>query len=124
MPTDPVPGLVVHFEGLGVAAAAREAAALIEDIDDVGGEARTSLHKPDKSTQDMGTAVWVALLGTPAMVALAQGIAAYISRNRSTVLILELPEADGKPGRKLTVSGEAGSAKTVLASVQELMKSL
>lgn len=81
----------IRFENLSVAEAGTKAAQLRESLLREGVEVTAKLEKSDSTTQDFGTTL-VLILGAPAAVAIAKGIANYLSRDRGGITI----EADGK----------------------------
>ena len=82
--------LAIRFPELELGEAGRAAQNLREQIlDDVAG-ATVDLHKDDPTNQDFG-ATLIAVIGTPAVLVLAKGIATWIARRRAPVEI----EIDG-----------------------------
>ena len=81
----------IRFENLSVAEAGKKAASLRNDLLDASADISVEIEKADKANQDFG-ATLVLVLGGPAIVAVAKGIANYLSRDRATIVI----EKDGK----------------------------
>lgn len=81
----------IRFEGLSVADGNRCAAELRSQLLDEMDDVEIEIEKDDPSTQDFGATLAI-VLGTPAAIALAKGIAAYLSRAGTSIAI----EAGGK----------------------------
>ena len=79
---------VIRFEDLSPAEAGVQAAALREALLDASPDVQVDLNKADGETMDFG-ATLVLLLGTPAILAIAKGIAAYLARQRAGELVIE-----------------------------------
>jgi hypothetical protein len=94
--TDQKERVTIRFENLSLAEAGTHAANLQGELlalrhDESGQELESvSLQKDSKGTMDFG-ATLVLLLGTPALIVVAQGIANYLSRTGTSVTI----EKDG-----------------------------
>ncbi len=80
----------IRFEGLSLAEANVKAARLRQDILDSTSDVSATVEKDDPLTQDFGATI-VLVLGTPAILAVAKGIANYLARERGTISI----DADG-----------------------------
>lgn len=83
--------ITVEFENLSVAEAGRNAAKLKTELldlkHDLGSDLGSiNLVKDDESTMDFGTTLVLAL-GTPAIVAVAGGIAVYLMRTGTKIRI-------------------------------------
>jgi len=78
----------IRFEGLSAAQAGIKAAKLRRELLDVSPEVSVSLAKDDPTSQDFG-ATLILVLGTPAILAVANGIASYIARDRAKIVISE-----------------------------------
>jgi len=86
--------VAIRFPELELGEAGRVAWQLREVIlDDVPG-AKADVEKDDRTNQDLG-ATLVAVLGTPAILALAHGVASWLRRRGQTIEI----EIDGKRTR-------------------------
>lgn len=81
----------IRFPDLTASEAGKRAEDLRQDLLGVSPDARATIEQEDPSNQDFG-ATLVLILGAPAAVAIAKGIADYLSRVRGTITI----EADGK----------------------------
>jgi hypothetical protein len=81
----------IRFEGLSVAEAGNKAEGLRRDLLEVSPDVRVKIEQEDPSNQDFG-ATLVLILGAPAAVALAKGVADYLRRVGGKITI----EADGK----------------------------
>lgn len=91
----------VRFNDLTVAEATVRAAELRNAVLDASSEVSANIVKDDQATMDMG-ATLVLLLGAPAAVAVAKGVADYMRRAGVSVTIV----ADGK---ETTFKNMAGS---------------
>ena len=80
----------IRFPDMDLGEAGKAASDLREDILDTGATDDVTLEKDDPTTMDMG-ATLVAVLGTPAIIIIAKGIANWISRKRQNIEI----EAEG-----------------------------
>lgn len=78
--------IAIRFPELELAAAGRAASDLRAQLLDDVPDADVHLAKDDPTTQDFG-ATLIAVIGTPAALALARGIAAWIARKRTTIVI-------------------------------------
>ncbi len=83
--------IAIRFPELELSDAGRAARNLREQILDDAPGVDADVRKDDSSTMDFG-ATLILVLGTPAVVALAQGIAKWMMRERT---VLEI-ESDGK----------------------------
>lgn len=81
----------IRFEDIPLAKANVMAARLREEILDSSDDVSVTLEKDAPLNQDFG-ATLLLVLGTPAAIAIAKGIANYLSRDHATISI----EADGK----------------------------
>ena len=82
---------IIRFENEELSVANQKAQLLRDDLLDISPDVSVDIVKDDPTTQDFG-ATLVLVLGTPAILAIAKGIANYLSRDRGTITI----EADGK----------------------------
>lgn len=78
--------LRIRFPGMETGDAGNAARSLQEEIEDGLPAADVSIHKDDTDTMDFG-ATLVVVLGTPAVITLAKGIAKWMARERSEVEI-------------------------------------
>jgi hypothetical protein len=80
--------LVLRFEGVSVAEAGMKVAALRDQLLEECPDVQAEIRKTDPRSQDFGTTL-VLLLGAPAVVTIAAGLAKYLSRDRQGTLIIE-----------------------------------
>jgi len=99
---------VIRFEGLSALAATEQAAMLQEVLKAAATDTRVDVVRDSGETMDMG-ATLVLLLGTPAIIAIAKGIANFIARERSSLII---ETARGK----VVFSGNSGDAAKIAAA--------
>jgi hypothetical protein len=78
----------IRFEDLSLADAGIKAADLRETLLDASPDVNVDLKKSDATTMDFG-ATLVLVLGTPAVLAIAKGISAYLAREREGTLVIE-----------------------------------
>lgn len=92
--------LVLRFEGLSAAEAGLAAQGLQQLLAEAAPEVDVTLQRDRAEAQDMGASL-VLLLGTPAIIAVAKGIAAYIGKRgeRRGTLVVERVAADGSTER-------------------------
>src|SRR5262245_20880083 len=80
----------IRFQGLSVAEAGIKAAKLRKEISALDPNLNVSLQKDDPTTQDFGTTL-VLILGAPAVIKLASGvasgIASFLQRDRGKISI-------------------------------------
>ena len=88
--SDETSSIKIRFEDVTIAEAGGLAASLREDLLDISPDIGVRIEKDDPSTQDFG-ATLVLVLGTPAVLAVAKGVADYLRRKRGTITI----EKDG-----------------------------
>jgi hypothetical protein len=100
--------LIVRFQGVSVAEAGRKAAALRDDLLNASPSIHAEIRKEDQTTQDFG-ATLVLLLGAPAVVAVAKGIADYLRRKPGKLSI----EADGR----VIFEGESADAARIVEAM-------
>ena len=81
----------IRFEDVSLDEASQKAAALRMDLLDISPDVKINIEKDDPTNQDFG-ATLVLILGTPAVIMIARGIANYLSRDRGKISI----EANGK----------------------------
>lgn len=101
----------IRFEDVSLAEAGVKVKNLRQEILDNVRDVRVEIEKDNASTQDFG-ATLVLVLGTPAVVVLARGIANYLNRDRAKIRI----EVDG------TLIAEGISGKDA-ARIAEAMSS-
>lgn len=89
--TDQTQEFEIRFEELSPPDAAIRAGRLRRELAEMSPDVNVSIKKDDPETQDFG-ATLILILGTPAILALAKGIASYLSRDRGTITIYK----DGK----------------------------
>jgi hypothetical protein len=80
--------LVITFEDVPVSEAGQNVAALRDQLLDDCPGLKADIRKDDPTTQDFG-ATLVLVLGAPAVVALAKGLANYLSRRPNGTLIVK-----------------------------------
>jgi len=85
------PTFKIRFQDLSVAEAGVQAARLRQEILDSSPDVRVELEKEDPNAQDFGSTL-ILVLGAPAIVAIAKGIANYLGRARGRIII----ERDGR----------------------------
>lgn len=78
--------LTVAFDGVSAARAGELARELQEALLDTAPGVKTELTRADPQAMDLG-ATLVLLLGTPALVALAKGVADFIAREREVLIV-------------------------------------
>jgi hypothetical protein len=83
--------LQVRFPEATAADAGRLAQGLVEHLRSQASDCRAELRREDPSTMDAGTLVYL-IVGTPAVLALARGIASYITKRATTITL----EKDGR----------------------------
>jgi hypothetical protein len=107
--------LVLRFEGMSAAEAGLAAQGLQQLLAEAAPEVEVTLRDRPEA-QDMG-ATLVLLLGTPAVIALAKGIAAYIGKRgaRPGTLVVERVAADGSIERVRFDGDSTDAAKVAQA---------
>jgi len=80
--------LVITFEDVPVSEAGQNVAALRDQLLDDCPGLKADIRKDDPTTQDFGVTL-VLVLGAPAVVALAKGLANYLSRRPNGTLIVK-----------------------------------
>ena len=87
---------VVRLEGVSSAEAGIEAQSLREVVLDAAPEVEASIHRDREESMDGGASLLL-LLGAPAVVAVAKGLAGYIRQrgSRGGELVVERRKADG-----------------------------
>lgn len=108
MPSDDRQQFVIRFEDLSAAEAGDRAASLRETLLDASPDLSVEVKKSDAATMDMG-ATLVLVLGTPAVIAIAKGIAAFLARERAGTLVIE------QDGRVLFKGNSSDAAKVAAA---------
>jgi hypothetical protein len=100
--------LTISFPDAALSDAGQKAAALRDSLLDASPDIRVDLRKSDPSTQDFG-ATLVLVIGTPAILAIANGIADYMRRRPGTLRI----ERDGVVSFEGTSADAARIAEAV-----------
>lgn len=77
---------IIRFEDESVADSGQKATQLRDALLNLTSDVRAEIVKDDQSTQDFGTTL-VLVLGAPAMVIIAKGIADYLSRTGGSLTI-------------------------------------
>jgi hypothetical protein len=103
--------LKIRFEGLSVAEAGNKAEGLRRDLLEVSPDVRVKIEQEDPSNQDFG-ATLVLILGAPAAVAVAKGVADYLRRVGGKITI----EADGKIIGENIAGDDIGKIEQALSS--------
>jgi hypothetical protein len=78
----------LHFEDVSAADAAAAAEGLRNALLDASPDVKADLHKADPTAMDFG-ATLVVVLGTPAIIAIAKGISAFLQRERMGTLVIK-----------------------------------
>lgn len=102
--------LVISFAGLNAAEAGDKAALLVDALRDAAPEVQADRRRADGEAQDLGVTVAL-ILGAPAIVAIAKGIASFIARERPGVLVIETKDG------KVLFTGDSGDAATIAAAL-------
>lgn len=107
---------VVRFEGLSPAESGVETQRLQELLADSSPGVNATLRRDKTEAQDMG-ATLLLLLGTPAIIAVAKGIAAYMGKRgeRPGTLVIERVAADGSVERVHFQGASPDAAKVAQA---------
>jgi hypothetical protein len=101
----------IRFEEPSVAEAGNKAEGLRRDLLEVSPDVRLKIEQEDPSNQDFG-ATLVLILGAPAAVAVAKGVADYLRRVGGKITI----EADGKVVATNISGSDLGKIEQALAS--------
>jgi hypothetical protein len=101
----------IRFQNLSLAEANVQAARLRQQILDSSPDVSIQLEKEDSNTMDFGTTL-VLVLGAPAIVTIAQGIANYLARARGRIII----EKDGRIIAEGISGGDAARIVEALSS--------
>lgn len=107
---------IVRFEGLSSAEASVEAQRLQEMLADASPDIDVKLRRERAESMDLG-ATLVLLLGTPAIIAAAKGLAAFLGQRgkRAGNLVVERVGADGSVERFYFDGDSADAAKVAAA---------
>lgn len=107
---------IIRFEGLTSAEASVESQRLQERLADASPDIDVKLRRERAESMDMG-ATLVLLLGTPAIIAAANGFAAWLGQrgNRPGSLVVERVRADGSIERFKFDGDSADAAKVAEA---------
>ena len=110
--------VLVRFEGLSPGEAGIEAQRLQELLSDASPDVSVMLQRERAESMDMG-ATLVLLLGTPAIIAVAKGIATFLKQRgpRAGDLIVERVGADGRIER-FRFTGDSADAARVAEALQ------
>ena len=106
--------LRIRFEDLELSEAGSKAEILRQDLLAASEDVTVSIEKDDPSTMDFG-ATLVLVLGTPAVLAVAKGMADYLRRERGKITIATeegIVIASGISGADAARIAEALSSKT------------
>jgi hypothetical protein len=106
--TNPDPEFEIRFEDVSAQEATIKARRLEQDLLGIAPEVSVRVAKDDPTSQDFG-ATLVLLLGTPAVIAVANGIASYLQRDRAKITISKNGEvvAEGLTGEDAARIAEA-----------------
>ena len=99
----------LHFEDLGPASASSAAASLRNALLDASPDVKVDLHKADPATMDFG-ATLILVLGTPAILAIAKGVSAFLARERAGTLVI-------KRNVEVVFKGSSSDAAKIAASL-------
>jgi hypothetical protein len=103
---------VVQFEELTAAEASIAARELSVDLHALWPDLEIELVRVDEATQDLGTAVAL-VLGAPAVVVVARGIASFLAK-RGTTARIETPHG------RIMLTGDAVSSRQLVEIVMAL----
>ena len=108
--------LIIRFDGLSSAEAGVEAQRLQEMLADSSPDVDVKLRRDRSESMDMG-ATLVLLLGTPAIIAVAKGVAVWLGQRgkRAGSLLVERVGADGNVERFRFDGDSADAAKVAEA---------
>ena len=101
----------IRFQELSLAEANVQSARLRQEILDSSPDVHVEIEREDPNTMDFGSTL-VLVLGTQAIVAIAQGIANYLARARGRIII----ERDGKIIAEGISGGDAARIVEALSS--------
>jgi len=109
---------MIRFDGLSSAEASVEAQRLQEMLTDGSPDIDVKLRRERAESMDMG-ATLVLVLGTPAIIMLAKGLAAWLGQRgkRSGSLVVERVRADGSIER-FSFDGDSADAATVAEALR------
>jgi hypothetical protein len=93
---------IIRFQDVSLAEAGSKADRLRNEILDASSEVEVIVEKDDPNTQDFGS-ILVLVLGTPAIIVIAKGIADFLRRERATIEI----ESNGRVIAKGIRGGDA-----------------
>jgi hypothetical protein len=103
---------VIQFPELTRAEASVAASELAAELDGLCNDLEVRLVRLDEATQDLGTAIAL-VLGAPAAVIVARGIASFLSK-RGTTASIETPHG------RIVLTGDAVSSKPLIEIVRAL----
>lgn len=109
---------VVRLEGVSAAEAGLGAQKLREVVLDASPDVEASIHKERSDSMDMGASLLL-LLGTPAIIAVAKGLAGYIKQRgaRGGDLVIERRHADGST-ETVRFTGESVDASKIAEALR------
>ena len=115
--------LFVRFEDLSGSEAGVEARNLQTMLRESAPDVDATLQRERGDTQDMG-ATLILLLGTPAAIALAKGVSAYIRQRgaRPGKLVFEQRNADGSPKNTLTVDASSADVAKFAEAIRSMIE--
>jgi len=102
--------VVIRFEGLSPAEAGEQAQLLKDALLDTSPDVSTKVERLGGETMDLGTTL-ILVLGTPAIIAVANGLVAFMVRERKGKLVIE---RDGR----VVFEGNSSDAAKVAEALQ------
>lgn len=100
---------VIKFSELCFSQAGQKAMILLETLRSVSPDIQVRIVKNDSETMDLGSTL-VLLFGTPAIIALAKGIAGFLARERPGTLLIKTKDEE------VVFSGASSDAATIAAA--------
>jgi hypothetical protein len=107
----------ISFEGTSVAQANADAQSLETQINRAAPEVETTVRRTDPNAQDFGASL-VLVLGTPAMIALAKGIADWLRLRATATTKLKVCDKNGN----VILTVDAATSGDVRALVEGTLK--
>lgn len=104
----------IKFEGVPLADRNRYAEDLLQTLASTDRSIRISREREDPASQDFG-ATLVLVLGTPAVLALARGVAKWLTRNNAVSICFETPSGGQVAIRNLESQHAAQVVQAFLA---------
>ncbi len=92
-----------HMDDEDAANAGQAALSLSDALREIEGVSRSERRKSDPSSMDLGTIV-VALASSGAAVAIAQGLAAWLSARRNSSVIIEMTGSSAKTSENFRIA--------------------